>query len=90
MGISELNFILIFMYSIVDSFIFVVAEIEILCQQCRYYCDDGSVLWEEWMYCYDLGVQLGPVIQRCDTTQNRSNSIRFDSKCEYDFDWSRC
>ena len=31
----------------------------------RYYMD-GTVepLWEEWFYCYDLGVQLGPVIKR--------------------------
>ena len=31
----------------------------------RYYVD-GKVepLWEQWFYCYDLGVQLGPVIKR--------------------------
>jgi hypothetical protein len=33
----------------------------------RYYCPDDptTVLWEEWMYVSDLGVQLGPVIARC-------------------------
>ena len=32
-----------------------------------YYCPDepSTVLWEEWMYVHDLGVQLKPVIERC-------------------------
>ncbi len=84
MGIDMLNFILTLLFVLLILLIFVVVSIEFLCQQFRYYCDDGSVLWEEWMYCYDLGVQLGPVIQKYDRTQTEYNSIRLDSKCEHD------
>lgn len=31
----------------------------------RYYVENTTdILWEEWFYCYDLGVQLGPVIKK--------------------------
>lgn len=31
----------------------------------RYYIDGTTdPLWEEWFYCYDLGIQLGPVIKK--------------------------
>lgn len=31
----------------------------------RYYVDGTTnVLWEEWFHCYDLGIQLGPVIKK--------------------------
>lgn len=30
----------------------------------RWYTPDNRVLYEEWMYCYDLGIQLVPVIER--------------------------
>ena len=31
----------------------------------RYYVDGTvSPLWEQWFHCYDLGIQLGPVIKR--------------------------
>ena len=31
----------------------------------RYYIDGTTdILWEEWFHCYDLGVQLGPVIKK--------------------------
>ena len=31
----------------------------------RYYIDGTTdPLWEEWLYCYDLGVQLAPVIKK--------------------------
>ena len=31
---------------------------------CRYYVEGTTdPLWEDWFYCYDLGVQLVPVIK---------------------------
>lgn len=31
---------------------------------CYYVENTTDILWEEWFYCYDLGMQLGPVIKK--------------------------
>ena len=40
----------------------------------RYYVENTTdILWEEWFYCYDLGIQLGPVIKKSVGANNFSN-----------------
>lgn len=48
----------------------------------RWYCKDGkNVLWERWFQCYNLGMQLGPIVKEFqDSEESRTDIPNLDLK----------
>lgn len=48
----------------------------------RWYCKDGkNVLWERWFHCYNLGMQLGPIVKKFENSEEARTDIpNLDSK----------